>query len=467
MKLHGIVSNPAYRHIICWMPHGRSWKILDKELLASVVCKKYFNHDNFDSFNRSVNGWGFKRLMRAGPDHKSYYHELFLRGRPKLARLMTRLINPGKRIPDPKGEPDFYEISKDFPLPLDPHDVASDSKVDDTEENVLQRHAPMAYNHSTHVNYAQPVPPYVMPPLLDPTLSKHQRRERFSFPPDNSITYPSVFPHEHGYGHYPPSYAPYPPQPYNYPTGLYGEPYGHYHINNPYVSPERHFSTPYNYNQYHGHHANGAEKYIARTGYEHHGHESSLEREVTAGEIKGDHGQSRQLKHDNNQVAKRQYQHSRYFCPPVIHHGSMTAESAASSHARANSYSHYEARGRQHDAFSSLDNPLKRRDTHVRHETSVDGVASGNVLKNGNSRASRGDWSEYSTEMGEQKPPANRANGSVIQATAMTASPCKDYNQRLEWSESFSTDVCKYVLGDDEHGPSNQDEHECEDHSEP
>ncbi|KAL3787279.1 hypothetical protein HJC23_004153 [Cyclotella cryptica] len=60
MKLHGIVSNPAYRHIICWMPHGRSWKILDKELLASVVCKKYFNHDNFDSFNRSVNGWGFK-----------------------------------------------------------------------------------------------------------------------------------------------------------------------------------------------------------------------------------------------------------------------------------------------------------------------------------------------------------------------------------------------------------------------
>jgi hypothetical protein len=47
------------------MPHGRSWKILDKELVAKVICKKHFNHQNFESFNRSINGWGFKvRLLR-------------------------------------------------------------------------------------------------------------------------------------------------------------------------------------------------------------------------------------------------------------------------------------------------------------------------------------------------------------------------------------------------------------------
>ena len=60
MKLHSIISNPEYKHIICWMPHGRSWKVLNKELLASVVCKGNFNHDSFESFTRSVNGWGFK-----------------------------------------------------------------------------------------------------------------------------------------------------------------------------------------------------------------------------------------------------------------------------------------------------------------------------------------------------------------------------------------------------------------------
>ena len=59
MKLHDILSSWEYRHIICWMPHGRSWKVLDKELLASVVCRENFNHDSFGSFNRSVNGWGF------------------------------------------------------------------------------------------------------------------------------------------------------------------------------------------------------------------------------------------------------------------------------------------------------------------------------------------------------------------------------------------------------------------------
>lgn len=30
---------------------------------------------------------------------------------------MTRLCNPGKRLPDKSGEPDFYEISKKYPLP--------------------------------------------------------------------------------------------------------------------------------------------------------------------------------------------------------------------------------------------------------------------------------------------------------------------------------------------------------------
>ena len=37
-KLHAILSNPEYAHIISWMPHGRSWKIMDKELLLSAVC---------------------------------------------------------------------------------------------------------------------------------------------------------------------------------------------------------------------------------------------------------------------------------------------------------------------------------------------------------------------------------------------------------------------------------------------
>ena len=59
-KLHKILSCGRYRDIIAWKEHGRSWIILDKERLSNEVCPQNFSHSNFDSFNRSVNGWGFK-----------------------------------------------------------------------------------------------------------------------------------------------------------------------------------------------------------------------------------------------------------------------------------------------------------------------------------------------------------------------------------------------------------------------
>jgi hypothetical protein len=59
-KLHEIMSNSEYEHIIGWMPHGRSWMVKNKELLESVVLKEHFSHSNFESFNRQVNLWGFK-----------------------------------------------------------------------------------------------------------------------------------------------------------------------------------------------------------------------------------------------------------------------------------------------------------------------------------------------------------------------------------------------------------------------
>jgi hypothetical protein len=60
MKLHDIVSNHSYQHIIGWMPHGRSWCIKNKDLLVSEVLNEHFNHRNFESFNRQVNIYGFK-----------------------------------------------------------------------------------------------------------------------------------------------------------------------------------------------------------------------------------------------------------------------------------------------------------------------------------------------------------------------------------------------------------------------
>ena len=98
-------------------PHGRAWKIHNRELLVSEVVPKYFSHRKFESFTRQRSGWGFKRLHQAGNDFNACYHECFLRGLPHLIGMMKRVRpNQGKLLPHTEGEPNFYEFDKQFPL---------------------------------------------------------------------------------------------------------------------------------------------------------------------------------------------------------------------------------------------------------------------------------------------------------------------------------------------------------------
>ena len=52
---------PELASVITWMPHGRSWKILDRELFASLALPRYFGHSNHSSFVRLVNAWYVRR----------------------------------------------------------------------------------------------------------------------------------------------------------------------------------------------------------------------------------------------------------------------------------------------------------------------------------------------------------------------------------------------------------------------
>ncbi len=116
-RLHAILADERYAHIISWMPHGRAWKVLNKDLLVDEVIPKFFGQSKYASFTRQLSGWGFKRLHQTGPDFGCYYHECFLRGHPKLTVLMRR-ISPGqgKATPNAHTEPDFYLIAQQLPL---------------------------------------------------------------------------------------------------------------------------------------------------------------------------------------------------------------------------------------------------------------------------------------------------------------------------------------------------------------
>jgi len=61
-KMHAILSRPDLADVICWMPHGRSWRVLKPREFEVRVIPTYFEHAKFSSFIRQANGWGFRRM---------------------------------------------------------------------------------------------------------------------------------------------------------------------------------------------------------------------------------------------------------------------------------------------------------------------------------------------------------------------------------------------------------------------
>ncbi len=213
-KLHGILSNPEYEHIIRWMPHGRAWKIFDKDLLVSEVIPKYWGQTKYESFSRQLSGWGFKRLHQSGPDFRAYYHECFLRGLPFLTKLMKRVAatNQGKLLPHPDGEPNFYNIDIRYPLP-------------DSADYPPPPNPPMP--PPMHPQY----PPQPQPP---PHLLQHMSYD------DSPRGEPPTYHQNHIYGSYP------HPHPYPYRGPPYAAAGGSYE-HDPYMQGNGPQPPPYYY----------------------------------------------------------------------------------------------------------------------------------------------------------------------------------------------------------------------------
>ena len=118
-----ILSNAAHEEIITWLPHGRSWRIVQQKEFENKVIPLYFRHGQYSSFCRQVSGWGFKRITN-GKDYNSYYHPLFLRGLPYLCDHMRRLAAKDhvaqKRRQAAQQDlppPDLEAFTAKFPLP--------------------------------------------------------------------------------------------------------------------------------------------------------------------------------------------------------------------------------------------------------------------------------------------------------------------------------------------------------------
>jgi hypothetical protein len=62
VKLHAILSHPQFEDCIEWLPHGRSWRVVDGTKFEHEVIHKFFRSGKLTSFMRQV-GLGFKVLI--------------------------------------------------------------------------------------------------------------------------------------------------------------------------------------------------------------------------------------------------------------------------------------------------------------------------------------------------------------------------------------------------------------------
>ena len=136
--------------------------------------------------------------------------------------MMQRLVNPGKRLPDKSGEPDFYEISKSFPLPQSlppvlPSGISMELKAPAAVTSPNSHHPggqPIVFTspqppHANGYNmygYPQATPQFQIPsPAANQGNNHLQQKQQMYWP--NQVGSPQFQPNPSPYGYYP-----YPPQ---------------------------------------------------------------------------------------------------------------------------------------------------------------------------------------------------------------------------------------------------------------
>ncbi|KAL7466263.1 hypothetical protein ACHAXS_006554 [Conticribra weissflogii] len=118
VTLHDILSSEKYASAIVWMPHGRSWKVVDQKMFKNEVLPAVFNHCSTSSFMRQVTNWNFTKIAH-GVDKGSYYHQSQSKSSSTDVCIRGETEVPARML-DNNGSPDFHAISKLYPLPEGP-----------------------------------------------------------------------------------------------------------------------------------------------------------------------------------------------------------------------------------------------------------------------------------------------------------------------------------------------------------
>ncbi|KAK8957771.1 Heat stress transcription factor B-2c [Platanthera zijinensis] len=99
-KTYQLVDDPAIDDVISWNDDGSTFVVWRPAEFASDLLPKYFKHNNFSSFVRQLNTYGFRKIVA---DRWEFANDSFKRGEKGLLSQIHRRKNAGLAVQTPSA----------------------------------------------------------------------------------------------------------------------------------------------------------------------------------------------------------------------------------------------------------------------------------------------------------------------------------------------------------------------------